>query len=147
MDSKAQQLLGPAANAQVRPRPQRQCRAHRQRALGGMALGIACVLATTWAVVGPLFVASPNAAQRSMRVSTAAAAAGESEPEPERGSAYYAGMFTSPMKEEDLDKDMVTPTLKFVGYSTGAIVLLLLAFLGSNGNLGADPKSQPLPGF
>ena len=53
------------------------------------------------------------------------------------------GMLTSPMKEEDLEKDMVTPTLKFAGYATAAVAAVLLFFLASNGLIGGDPKPEP----
>eukprot|EP00929_Paragymnodinium_shiwhaense_P001310 TRINITY_DN101537_c0_g1_i1.p2 TRINITY_DN101537_c0_g1~~TRINITY_DN101537_c0_g1_i1.p2 ORF type:complete len:152 (-),score=49.98 TRINITY_DN101537_c0_g1_i1:138-593(-) len=52
---------------------------------------------------------------------------------PEGSAAYYAGMFTSPMKEEDTEKDMVTPTLKFAGIGLGVAVGFVLIFMASNG--------------
>mmetsp|Transcript_92152 Transcript_92152/g.206311 ORF Transcript_92152/g.206311 Transcript_92152/m.206311 type:complete len:135 (-) Transcript_92152:178-582(-) len=129
----------------------RWCRQDQwQRVVARRALVAVCVAALTWAGASTPFVAPAGVApQRRLhpQAQTAAAATGGSEPEPERGAAYYAGMFTSPLKEEDLEKDMVTPTLKFVGYSAVAVVGLLFAFLWSNGNVGVDPKSQPLPGF
>mmetsp|Transcript_66935 Transcript_66935/g.160295 ORF Transcript_66935/g.160295 Transcript_66935/m.160295 type:complete len:147 (+) Transcript_66935:63-503(+) len=72
----------------------------------------------------------------------------KSEDPSEYGAAYYAGMITSPLKAEDQEKDLMTPTLKFAGFGTAAIVLLLGVFLLSNGWLAqGDPKSTPLPGF
>eukprot|EP00931_Biecheleriopsis_adriatica_P051156 TRINITY_DN29646_c0_g1_i1.p1 TRINITY_DN29646_c0_g1~~TRINITY_DN29646_c0_g1_i1.p1 ORF type:complete len:119 (+),score=19.01 TRINITY_DN29646_c0_g1_i1:98-454(+) len=56
----------------------------------------------------------------------------ENQPEPERGAAYYAGMLTSPLKPEDSEKDMLTPTLKFVGFFGVFAAAYLALFLGLN---------------
>mmetsp|Transcript_12963 Transcript_12963/g.36349 ORF Transcript_12963/g.36349 Transcript_12963/m.36349 type:complete len:114 (-) Transcript_12963:2345-2686(-) len=45
---------------------------------------------------------------------------------------YFRGMITSPLKEEDLERDMVTPTLKFVTRAGVVLVLLVLGFMKSN---------------
>ena len=45
---------------------------------------------------------------------------------------YFRGMFTSPFKESDRERDMVTPTLKFVGRAGLALVVLFALFLKSN---------------
>mmetsp|Transcript_68064 Transcript_68064/g.134257 ORF Transcript_68064/g.134257 Transcript_68064/m.134257 type:complete len:137 (-) Transcript_68064:147-557(-) len=93
---------------------------------------------TTRAAVHPVLAASAEAEQD---------APSKTELTQERGFSYYAGMLTSPLKEEDLERDMVTPTLKFAGGSAVLALLLFSVFLAANGGLGADPKAQPLPGF
>ena len=40
----------------------------------------------------------------------------EMEKDADKPLSYYAGMLTNPPSEEDSEKDMITPTLKFVGY-------------------------------
>lgn len=46
--------------------------------------------------------------------------------------SYYAGMLTNPPSEEDSEKDMITPTLKFVGYGAIFGVAYLALFIGLN---------------
>ena len=46
--------------------------------------------------------------------------------------SYYAGMLTNPPKPEDSEKDMITPTLKFVGYGTVLGLAYLAVFVGLN---------------
>eukprot|EP00930_Biecheleria_cincta_P091713 TRINITY_DN81366_c0_g1_i1.p1 TRINITY_DN81366_c0_g1~~TRINITY_DN81366_c0_g1_i1.p1 ORF type:complete len:153 (-),score=17.98 TRINITY_DN81366_c0_g1_i1:30-461(-) len=58
---------------------------------------------------------------------------GAEKPEPERGAEYYAGMFTSPMKPTDAEKDMLTPNLKLVAIVTLFSAMFLLIFSGLNG--------------
>ena len=47
--------------------------------------------------------------------------------------SYYAGMLTNPPSEEDSEKDMITPTLKFIGY--GAVFGLLIWLCSSDWTL------------
>ena len=61
---------------------------------------------------------------------------------------YFEGMFTSPFRESDAERDMVTPTLKFIARSAVILALLTLAFLQSNGLLGGGgggPEPPPAP--
>ena len=46
--------------------------------------------------------------------------------------SYYAGMLTNPPSEEDSEKDMITPTLKFVGYGAVFGLAYLALFIGLN---------------
>ncbi|CAE7211386.1 unnamed protein product, partial [Symbiodinium necroappetens] len=46
--------------------------------------------------------------------------------------SYYAGMLTNPPKEEDGEKDMITPTLKFIGYGAVVGFAYLAVFVGVN---------------
>lgn len=46
--------------------------------------------------------------------------------------SYYAGMLTNPPSEEDSEKDMITPTLKFVGYGALLGLAYLAIFVGLN---------------
>ena len=46
--------------------------------------------------------------------------------------SYYAGMLTNPPSEEDSEKDMITPTLKFVGYGFLFGLAYLALFIGLN---------------
>mmetsp|Transcript_21736 Transcript_21736/g.64766 ORF Transcript_21736/g.64766 Transcript_21736/m.64766 type:complete len:149 (+) Transcript_21736:105-551(+) len=132
----------------------------RRRLLAPLAAAVALLALAADGVQGgaQAFVAGPpghhgrsdGGALVVVRTAAPAGAPEEGAPEEEKelgGAAYYAGMLTSPMKEEDLEKDMVTPTLKFAGYATAAVAAVLLIFLASNGLIGGDPKSEPLPGF
>ena len=46
--------------------------------------------------------------------------------------SYYAGMLTNPPSEEDSEKDMITPTLKFIGYGAVFGFAYLALFIGLN---------------
>ena len=46
--------------------------------------------------------------------------------------SYYAGMVTNPVNEADSEKDMITPTLKFVGYGAIFGLAYLALFIGLN---------------
>ena len=46
--------------------------------------------------------------------------------------SYYAGMLTNPPSEEDSEKDMITPTLKFIGYGAVFGLAYLALFIGLN---------------
>ena len=46
--------------------------------------------------------------------------------------SYYAGMLTYPPSEEDSEKDMMTPTLKFIGYGAFFGLAYLALFIGLN---------------
>ncbi|CAE7362064.1 unnamed protein product [Symbiodinium natans] len=50
----------------------------------------------------------------------------------EKPLSYYAGMLTNPPKEEDEEKDMLTPTLKFIGYGAVVGFAYLAVFVGLN---------------
>eukprot|EP00443_Scrippsiella_acuminata_P046318 CAMPEP_0115268104 /NCGR_PEP_ID=MMETSP0270-20121206/52340_1 /TAXON_ID=71861 /ORGANISM="Scrippsiella trochoidea, Strain CCMP3099" /LENGTH=145 /DNA_ID=CAMNT_0002684279 /DNA_START=34 /DNA_END=471 /DNA_ORIENTATION=+ len=95
-------------------------------------------------------LATPHLSRTSLVPRAAAAAGGEAqqppqadganvpaeaEAEPERGAAYYAGMFTSPAKPEDAEKDMLTPNLKLAGVVIAFCAAIVLGFMGANGLL------------
>eukprot|EP00793_Prasinoderma_coloniale_P002090 PRCOL_00002598-RA len=63
------------------------------------------------------------------------AAGGDAPGQAERGSAYYKGMVTSPLRPEDASRDMLTPTLKLIGQATVVLTFLTLGFMASNGLL------------
>lgn len=46
--------------------------------------------------------------------------------------SYYAGMVTNPVNEADSEKDMITPTLKFIGYGAIFGLAYLALFIGLN---------------
>eukprot|EP00439_Symbiodinium_sp_Y106_P042962 s2831_g5.t1 len=50
----------------------------------------------------------------------------------EKPLSYYAGMLTNPPKKEDEEKDMITPTLKFIGYGAVVGFAYLAVFVGVN---------------
>ena len=48
---------------------------------------------------------------------------------------YFRGLVTSPFKEEDRERDLITPTVKFVGRAGIVLFVLFLMFMKSNGLL------------
>mmetsp|Transcript_76716 Transcript_76716/g.155789 ORF Transcript_76716/g.155789 Transcript_76716/m.155789 type:complete len:142 (+) Transcript_76716:71-496(+) len=111
----------------------------------GLCLGTAFTSVDWRCPRGALASPRPGLGPRRPTTALAAAAGGEaaaagekaegSEAEPDRGAAYYAGMFTAPMQESDAEKDMITPNLKLAGYTVGASGAFILFFMGSNGLL------------
>lgn len=55
--------------------------------------------------------------------------------EADRGRAYYEGMLKTPLTDADAEKDMITPSLKLMGYSALALTGLFVGFMASNGLL------------
>ena len=58
---------------------------------------------------------------------------------------YFEGMFTSPFRESDAERDMVTPTVKFIARSAAVLALLTLGFLQANGLFGGPERLEPPP--